>query len=170
MDKVLEQVGLSIEETEAVFNEVLEPFSLSIADKVVAEFQQAVSELGSRSMEDSVVSSFHARVASEIYRLGTALARQGLRSTVVKIHGEQINSKEFLSAVPPADGKKLTREDKAAAANLRTLNEQQITAIYEKATQAIEMRVWGLKDVAKVIEAINFQNMAEKKMVTRDVQ
>ena len=163
-----EVVTEHLSEYEELYNKIAKEFKLHLADNVTEAFREMVATRRHQSMTDEEVREHSVAISTEIYRLGTILARQGLRANIVKIYYQQQESKSFTNSPVPEDGKKLTREDKAHYANIKTEAEQQISAIYEQVFKAVEHRLWGLKEIYKTVEAINYQNQSEKRMTRND--
>lgn len=133
------------------------------ADKVMREYEQAVTNAPDGRLDNDQVKYFLINLGHVLYILGTSLSRQGLASDLTNIHLENTHAVAYIGA--QGDGKrKPTREDKQAEATLATINEELVNTLYKRVTQAVEQRIRSINVILRTLETIATMNMSEARL------
>ena len=160
-DNIIEIPGL--EEAEGLYNMILEKAGVWEADALMTNYREETKALGNVLLANERIAYYMHAVTYLNYKLSTINARQGLSQIISSTHAESEYSQRFLDA-EDKDGKKLTKDDKAAIATVKTLKEKQVAGVLKKVEQALELRVKSLQRFNDNLKTLSMINMSEQKM------
>lgn len=151
------------EDAENLFNLILEKAGVAEADHLMVQYREETKALGNVLLGNDRIAHYMHAVAYLNYKLSTISARQGLSQIISATHAEVEYAKQFLDA-GVEEGKKLTKDDKAAVATVKSLKEKQVAGVLKKVEQALELRVKSLQRLNDNLKTLSMINMSEQKM------
>lgn len=151
------------DEAESLYDLILEKAGVAEADHLMVQYRDETKLLGYNLLGNDRIAYYMHAVSYLNYKLSTISARQGLSQVISAAHAEVEYAKQFLEAVD-ADGKKLTKDDKAAIATINSLKEKQVAGVLKRVEQALELRVKSLQRFNDNLKTLSMINMSEQKM------
>lgn len=144
-------------------DEICTQMRIQNTDNLVAMYQAEVAELVQESMSNDRVRYYMQNLSAEMYRLMALKSRQGMSRDVALAYHEFRVAEEIVQAVPE-QGKKYTREDKAAIARINTQAEEELSALFKAVDETVDQRVRGIQRILRTLDSISMMNMSEAKL------
>lgn len=151
------------EALKGALEEISNTMQLHSTDGLVSAYQAEVAQLVQESMSNDRVRYFMQNMSAEMYRLMALKSRQGLSRDIALTFHEFRVAEEIVQATPE-QGKKYTREDKAAIARINTQEEEDLASLFKAVDEAIDQRVRGLQRILRTLDSISMMNMSEAKL------
>lgn len=155
-------ISLTVDEMEKIYDSMLATTPLARADKLYAEYNQAIQNLRGEPLGGDAIRYYMANFNSVAFDIARHLSRQGLRSDVVSIYSAKAKSGALLDT-RTLDGK-FIREEKEALSNINTEAEQQLEAIYKRTVQALELSNRAINNTCQMLNMMASMHMSDRKL------
>ena len=120
------------------------------------------------TVDTSVIETTLVRLTNSIYFMGTNIEALGIRNDISEALYKEVYNKEYLDQQNLERDKKLTQATLQALAENKSMYENLVNSIYERAYKNVKFRIDSASDMARVLSKMLTKRINEMSAITPD--